>query len=171
MGWRAAAADGTAASVEQRQFDTGFLTGFDQRVLRLVLRPGGGHHASIFGGVRIANHDHLLALDKAAVPVDIQQLSHDIVGVVQVVQRFEQRGHRQSKTNPGLFQQQMNRQHVGRRFGHRDHVGGDRSARRLGDHFAGIEDFARLFAWLPLTRQQRTFGVQFADQESLFVGF
>ncbi|CDL21715.1 hypothetical protein [Klebsiella pneumoniae IS53] len=157
--------------MEQRQFNTGFFAGFDQRVLRLVLRPGGGHHAGIFSGVRVADHDHLLALDKAAVPVDIQQLGHDVVGVVEVIQRFEQRGHRQSKANPGFFQQEMNRQHIGRRFRHRDHVGGDRSARRLGDHLAGVENFTRLFAWLPLARQQRTFGIQFADQESLFVGF
>ena len=171
MGRRAAAANGATATVEQRQFDPGFLTGFDQRILRLVLRPGGGHHPCVFRGIRVADHDHLFALDKAAVPVDIQQLGHDVVGVVQVVQRFEQRSHRQGESNPGLFQQQVNRQHVGRRFGHRDHVGGDRSARRLGDHSAGVENFAGLFAGLPLARQQRTFGIQFADQESLFVGF
>jgi len=42
VGRRAAAADRAAATVEQRQFNTGFFAGFDQRVLRLVLRPGGG---------------------------------------------------------------------------------------------------------------------------------
>ena len=78
--------------MEQRQLNTGFLAGFDQRVLRLVLRPGGRHHARVFCGVRIANHHHLLALDKAAIPVDVQQLGHDIVGVVQVVERFPNSG-------------------------------------------------------------------------------
>lgn len=38
VGRRAAAADRAAATVEQRQFNTGFFAGFDQRVLRTVLR-------------------------------------------------------------------------------------------------------------------------------------
>ena len=86
---RAAATNGSAATVEQRQFDTGFFAGFDQRVLSLVLRPGRCHHARVFCGIRVANHDHLFALDKAAVPVDIQKLGHDVIGIVEVVQRFK----------------------------------------------------------------------------------
>ncbi len=35
----AAAADGAAAPMEQRQRHAGFFTGFDQGVLRTVLRP------------------------------------------------------------------------------------------------------------------------------------
>ena len=77
---RAATANRATASVEQGQLNTGFLAGFDQCVLRLILRPGCRHHARIFRGVGIANHHHLFALNKAAVPVDIQQLGHDVVG-------------------------------------------------------------------------------------------
>ena len=86
---RAAATNGTTATVEQRQFNTGFFAGFDQRVLSLVLRPGGRHHTRVFCGIRVANHDHLFALNKASVPVYIQQLRHDVIGIVEVVQRFK----------------------------------------------------------------------------------
>ncbi len=115
---RAAATDAAAASVEQRQGNAGFLAGFDQRVLRLILRPAGGHHAGVFRRVGVADHHHLLALNKAAIPVDIQQLAHYVVSVVEVVKGFKQRRHWHREGDARLFQQQMHRQHVGRRLRH-----------------------------------------------------
>ena len=75
--------------MEQGQLDTGFLTGFDQCILCLILRPGGCHHPRIFRGVGIADHHHLFALNKAAIPVDVQQLGHHVVSVVQVVESLK----------------------------------------------------------------------------------
>ena len=168
---RAATANRATASVEQGQFNTGFLTGFDQCVLRLILRPGCRHHARIFRRVGIANHHHLFALNKAAVPVDIQQLGHDVVGVVQVVEGLKQRGDRQGVVDSRFFQQKVNAQHVGRGLRHGDHIGGHRSFRCVHDRFTGVEHFAGFVAWLPVARQQRALRVQLADQEGLFVGF
>ena len=167
----AAAADRTAAPVEQRQLNAGFLTGFDQRILRLVLRPRGGHYARIFSRVRVANHDHLFALNKAAVPVDIQQLCHHVIGVVQVVQRFKQRGNRQRERDTRFFQQKVYGKYIGRSFRHRDNVGRNRTLRGINNRFAGVEHFAGVVAWFPAARQQRAFRIQFTDQEGLFVGF
>ncbi|VAL65508.1 Uncharacterised protein [Enterobacter kobei] len=157
--------------MEQRQLNTGFLAGFNQCILRLILRPGCRHHARIFGGVGIANHHHLLALNKAAIPVDVQQLGHHVVGVVQVIEGFKQRRHRQGIVDARFFQKQMNGQHVGRGLRHGDHIGGHRSFRCVHDRFTGVEHLAGFVAWLPVARQQRALGVQFADQECLFVGF
>ncbi|SAI58689.1 Uncharacterised protein [Enterobacter bugandensis] len=157
--------------MEQGQLDTGFLAGFDQRILSLILRPGRRHHARIFRGVGIANHHHLLALNKAAIPVDVKQLGHDVVGVVQVVEGLKQRGDWQGVVDARFFQQKMNAQHVGRGFRHGDHVCGYRSFRRIDDRFTGVEHLAGVVAWLPVARQQRALGVQFADQERLLVGF
>ncbi|MNE24011.1 hypothetical protein D3C80_1172850 [compost metagenome] len=137
----------------------------------LVLRPGCRHHARVFCGVGIANHHHLFALNKAAIPVDVQQLGHHVVGVIQVVEGFKQRRDRQRKADTGFFQQQMNGQHVRRRFGHGDHIGRDRSFWRIDDRFTGVKDFAGFFARFPAAWQKWTFGIQFADQERLFVGF
>ncbi|CNT83769.1 Uncharacterised protein [Salmonella enterica subsp. enterica serovar Bovismorbificans] len=39
MGWRAATANRSAAAVEEGKLDASFFTGFDQGVLRLILRP------------------------------------------------------------------------------------------------------------------------------------
>ncbi len=168
---RAAATDAAAASVEQRQSDAGFLAGFDQRVLRLILRPAGGHHAGVFRRVGVTDHHHLLALNKAAIPVDAQQLTHDVVSVVEVVEGFKQRRHRHREGDARLFQQQMYSQHVGRRLGHRDYVGGDGALRCFGSDAAGFQHFARFVARLPVARQQRTFGVQLAHQKGLFIRF
>ncbi|MNS37637.1 hypothetical protein D3C86_1730060 [compost metagenome] len=104
MSWCTAAANRAAATVEQGQFDTRFFAGFDQCVLRLILRPGGRHHARVFCGIGIANHHHLFALNKAAIPVDIQQLGHHVVSVIQVVEGFKQRGNRQRKADTRFFQ-------------------------------------------------------------------
>ena len=52
-----------------------------------------------------------LPWDKAAVPVDILQLGHDVVGAVEVIHVSNSGAHRQSKANPGFLQQEMNRQH------------------------------------------------------------
>ena len=157
--------------MEQGQLDTGFLAGFDQCVLRLILRPGCRHYARIFCGVGIADHHHLFALNKAAIPVDVQQLAHHVVGVVQVVEGLKQRGDRQGVVDSRFFQQEVNAQHVGWGFRHGDHIGGDRSFRCVHDRFTGVEHFAGIVAWLPVARQQRALGVQLADQERLFVGF
>ncbi|CNT92312.1 Uncharacterised protein [Salmonella enterica subsp. enterica serovar Bovismorbificans] len=39
VGWRAATANRSAAAVEEGKLDASFFTGFDQGVLRLILRP------------------------------------------------------------------------------------------------------------------------------------
>ncbi len=66
-------------------------------------------------------------------------------GVVEVIQRFEQRGHRQSKANPGCPAGDEPP-------AHRTAFSPSRSRRRRSIraallHHPGVENFTRLFAW------------------------
>jgi hypothetical protein len=57
---RAAAADGTAATVEQLQGHAGIATDRKQGLLRTVLRPCRCQYSRILGRIRVADHYHLL---------------------------------------------------------------------------------------------------------------
>ena len=65
----------------------------------------------------------------------------------------------------------MHGQHIRRRFRHRDNIGGNGAIRGFGNDLTGVEHFTGVIARLPVTRQERTLGIQFADQESLFICF
>ena len=65
VGGPAAAADGAAATVEQRERDAVAPGDGDQRLLRLVEQPVGGQDAALLGRVRVAQH-HLLARRRAS---------------------------------------------------------------------------------------------------------
>ena len=70
------------AAVEQGEFDAGLVSEISQRFLGAILRPGRSKLARVFGGVRIANHDLLIAVAIFPVPRKIEQLLHNGGGCV-----------------------------------------------------------------------------------------
>src|SRR5262249_16880403 len=90
----AAAADRTAAAVEQAQPDVGAFKNFDQPDPGLVELPAGGDEAAILVAVGITEH-HLLhraaAVDQFPVIVQRQHAIHDAAGGLQILDGFEQR--------------------------------------------------------------------------------
>ena len=65
----------------------------------------------------------------------------------------------------------MHGQHIRRSFRHRDNIGGNGAIWGFGNDPTGVEHFTGVVARFPVTRQERTLGIQFADQESLFIRF
>ena len=171
MGWRTTTTDGTATAMEQGETD---IVGFGQPHQRLhggVLGPASGHHARILGRIRVTDHHVLTALNVAAIPVHREQALHHGGACHQVILSFKQRGDRHAERAACLFEQQLYRQHIGRRTGHGDDVDAKRIGVVLGDDPAGIQRLAYLGARLPVVGDQRAAGVELIEQEGLFVIF
>ncbi|CSB63163.1 Uncharacterised protein [Vibrio cholerae] len=49
------------------------------------MRPACCHHPRIFGGIGITNHHHLVVLNKAAIQIDVHQLTDHRFCIVQVI--------------------------------------------------------------------------------------
>ncbi len=64
IGRSAAAPDGAAAPVEERQPHAVFVADFGQRALGLEEHPVGAQIAAVFVGIAVADHD-LLLVDRA----------------------------------------------------------------------------------------------------------
>ena len=93
MRWRAAAANGAATTVEQRQRDIVSRARLYQGLLSLILCPPRCQHPRILGAVGVANHHHELFLNSGAIGGIFQQAIHHWRCVVQISQGLEQRDH------------------------------------------------------------------------------
>ncbi len=171
MGGGAATADGTATAMEQGEAD---VVGFSQRHQGFhggVLGPASGHHARILGGVGVADHHVLTALDVTAIPVHRQQAFHHGGARHQVFLGLEQRGNRHAELAASFLQQQLDRQDIGRGTGHGDDVDAERIGVVLGDNATGVDGLAGLGTGIPVARDEGAAGVQLAQQEGLLVLF
>ncbi len=165
MSRSAATADGATAPMEQQQFDTVLATDVHQIFLGAVLRPGRRRGAGVLGRIGIADHHFLRPVQALPITRQGQQPAHGRPGIVQVGEGFEQRHHAHRALQAGLFQQQLDRQHIGRAAGHGDDVGSQRRGRSGRDHPAGGQHLGRVFGRLVMGRQERTAVVQFSLEE------
>ena len=134
IGRAAAAADGSAAAVEQRDGHAVFATRRDDRLLRLVELPCGGEPPDVLCRIGVADHDFLTSLvahDPGAVPGNRQQPVHHVRRGAQVAGRLEQRHDPQRPRDARFALQQLHREHVRRPAGLGDDVGAQRIARHL----------------------------------------
>ncbi|MNC46187.1 hypothetical protein D3C75_951940 [compost metagenome] len=122
----AATSHGTTATVKQQQLHAMASADLDQRLLGAVLRPGCCQRTGILGRVRVADHHFLRPGLARSVARHAQQAIDHTPGVLQIVQRLEQRHHAQRPLQAGLLEQQLDRQHIARRAGHGNHVGAQR---------------------------------------------
>ena len=108
-----------------------------------VLRQEAAITPASFAGVGIADRDHLLATNKAAIPVDIQQL---VITSWRYSDRrgFEQRSDRQSKSRlPASFSSRCERRRRTAFWPWKSHrLQPGSLSRRFGDDFAGLKHFA-----------------------------
>ena len=102
-----------AAPVEHGQLDAALAGQLGEPLLRAVDLPVRGEIAAVLARVGVADH-HLQAVARRAVEV----LGDHGVGPPQVVDRLEQRHHRDGQT--GLGGQRLGRREVGRAARHRD---------------------------------------------------
>ncbi|MCY1411105.1 hypothetical protein D9M71_264870 [compost metagenome] len=155
MGGATAAPHGATAAMEQEQLHLMLAANLHQAFLGPVLRPGGRHRAGILGRVGVTDHHLLRTMQPLAITGQAQQAFDDRAGVVQVGQGLEKWHHADRPLQPGFLEQQLHRQHIGRRPGHGDHVRTQGGGRRAGHHSAGGEHFGGVGRWPVVRRQQR----------------
>ena len=133
--------------------------------LGLVQLPARGDEAAILVAVGIAEH-HLLhaaaAIDQPAIVMQAEQPVHDLRGIAQIVDGFEQRHHIDGATpgridQPGFLEQHRDLEQIGHALGHRDdalrdhrraifgmRLRGDAEHRQLAGGFFAVADERRL---------------------------
>ncbi len=136
MGRCAAATNGTAATVEQRSS----IPAFSQVLInascawycarKLPSRP----HLLLS---RNSQSSPLFALNQAAIPVDIQQLGHDMLALFRS-SRVSNSGATGIANRYPLLSAAGGQPARRTAFSPRDHVGGNGALRRFGNHLAGM---------------------------------
>ncbi len=94
MGGAAAAADGSAAAVEEAQGHAALAGHLVERAVGLVDLPGAGDHAAIFVGVGVAEHDLLLVVpgfEQRLVGLAGPEFAHDGGSVLEILDGLEER--------------------------------------------------------------------------------
>mmetsp|Transcript_12574 Transcript_12574/g.41215 ORF Transcript_12574/g.41215 Transcript_12574/m.41215 type:complete len:474 (+) Transcript_12574:1590-3011(+) len=148
----AAAADGAAAAVEERDARVGLGRHLEQILLRGVQLPERGQLARVLGRVRIAEH-HLV---HAAVVVARrgEHAAHHGGRSQQVLARLEEGRHAHRRREPAGLLQQAHREDVRGLVGHRYDVGSERLRRQAGQRGEGVEHLAHRRGARQVNRQQ-----------------
>src|SRR5205823_5501739 len=145
----AAAADRTAAAMEQSQPHAMALEYFDEADLGLVELPARGDETAVLVAVGVAEHHFLhraAAVHQFAIIVQRQHPVHYGAGSLQILDGFEQRHDIDRAAaggidEAGFLQEQRNLEHVGHPLAHGDDALGNRVRAELGVRFGGrVED-------------------------------
>src|SRR5262249_3357663 len=94
VSWSAAAADGASTSVEEAQLHIASARDLMKRAVGLEDLPGTAEHATAFIGVRVSQHDLLIAapgIEQTLVFRSHPELAADLRAGAKIVNGFEQR--------------------------------------------------------------------------------